>query len=72
MSMLHAIVRAMFKGQDVEVAILPNRDAYRVSVIFTERDLARYRHDYEGAAKKLAALRPLKRHRRRLHWGRRR
>lgn len=70
--MLHALVRAMFRDQKVEVAILPNSDAYRVSVIFTERDLARYRHDPAGAAKQLTALRPVKRRRRRLYWGRRR
>lgn len=72
MSMLHALVKAMFPSREVRVDVLPDRDAYRVSVLFTSKDLARYKYDPAGGARHLSALRPVKRHRRRLHWGRKR
>ncbi len=71
-SWLQTLVKAMFPSQDVRVDLLPDRDAYRVSLLFTARDLARYVGDPVAGAKHLRALVPVKRPRRRLHWGKKR
>lgn len=72
MSWLESLVKAMFKGQHVNVEMLPQLDAYRVSVLFTAKDLAIAARDPRHGVDKLRALVPKRRKHRRLHWGKKR